>query len=204
MAGKSLPVTFAGGTWPNRREFARAFGISPEAFTQLVSKAERRKQPLAAEDIYAAVVAARAWHGPGADEDAVWASVLELIGSRARPELRKDRGARGAREDDLIRAACGGPPSPEGEGKGTTGSEEAEWTYPDGAGEAVAFFKQRFPDTNSVENITKAWKVEAAGEGRWRFRGDRLNWIVEPAKERLECWEGHKRLRVWEKGDWHR
>ena len=118
MAGKSLPVTFAGGTWPNRREFARAFGISPEAFTQLVSKAERRKQPLAAEDIYAAVVAARAWHGPGADEDAVWASVLELIGSRARPELRKNRWER---EDDLIRAACGGPPSPEGEGKGGNG-----------------------------------------------------------------------------------
>ena len=198
MAWKSLPVTFAGGTWPSRREFARAFGIPPDRLTMLVLAAGKRKQPLAAEDIYAAVVAARCWHGAEADEDAVWASVLELIGSRVRPELRKDREAR---EDDLIRAACGGPPSPEGEGKGET---EAEWTYPEGAEEAVAFFQKRFPYQDSVENITKAWKVEAAGEGRWRFRGDRLNWIVEPAKERLECWEGHKRLRVWEKGDYHR
>lgn len=39
---------------------------------------------------------------------------------------------------------------------------------------------------------------------RWRFRGDKLAWIVEPAKERLECWEGHRMLRKWDKEDWRK
>ena len=162
-------IALCGAQWSSRRAFASAFGVDPTWFQFYVSHRAAHTTEIAL-----AVMAARAWLGKDAGEDEVRKAVFELVREdQAQWDTEKREKPETVRKDA---PEC--PPEVE---------------------PAVKLFKRVMKCVNRNDGeVAAEWKPEAAGEGRWRFRGEELTWIVEPGKKRVECWKDRVMIRKWE------
>lgn len=164
-------IALCGAQWSSRRAFASAFGVDPTWFQFYVSHRAAH-----ITEIALAVMAARVWLGKDAGEDEVRKAAMELIREdQAQWDTEKwaEKAAKNAAETGAV---------PE---------------CPEEARAAVALFRTALPHHEDSDTLAAQWNVEAAGEGRWRFRGEELTWIVEPERERLECWRKGVMVRKW-------
>ena len=190
-------MSVCGGTWPNMTAFIRAMQVRPSWVTAMLHPGKGKKK-YAEEDILMALFTARVWCGWNADEDAVRDGMRELLGIQKRnydkEAQAKKREAEKASEK-VARKAAEKPAKKAAE-------KEAAPEYPEDARAAVALFWKMLTHHENSDLSAAHWNVEAAGEGRWKFRGEELTWIVEPERERLECWRKGVMVRKWEKGEY--
>lgn len=168
-------LNVCGGTWPTINAFIQAMRVQRSWAQGVIysNKGPRRTK----EDALTAIFASRVWHGWDADEETVRDGVRELLGM-GKPHHTKEA---------LEKKAAEKANTPE---------------CPKDARAAVALFREVLPHHEDSDLLAAHWKVEAAGEGRWKFRGEELTWIVEPERERLECWRKGVMVRKWEKGEY--
>ena len=177
-AGKScracVSVTLYGKTWPSRKVFAATMGVNPDWFRAVMSHRADH-----ARECALAVLTARAGHGKDAGAELVQKAAMELIRENQKRWTEEARGRNAAVKEGV----------PE---------------CPEGAKEAVELFRRGLRCVAEPGVVAKRWNMEAAGEGRWKFRGEELTWIVEPERQRLECWHKGVMVRKWEKGEFRR
>ena len=174
------PLSVCGGTWPTINAFVRAMRVQ-RSWAQGVLYPNKGLGKRSKEDVLTAIFASRVWHGWDADEETVRDGVRELLG------MGKPRCTKEALEKKAAERAAEKAGMPE---------------CPEDARAAVALFREVLPHREDSDTLAAHWKVEAAGEGRWKFRGEELTWIVEPERERLECWRKGVMVRKWEKGEY--
>ena len=175
------PLSVCGGTWPNMNAFYRAMQVQ-EKWAQGVIYTNKGPGHTK-EDALTAIFASRVWHGWDADEETVRDGVRELLG------MGKPRHTKEAVEKKAAERAAEKASLPE---------------CPEDAKAAVALFREVLPHHEDSDLLAAHWNVEAAGEGRWRFRGEELTWIVVPEEERLECWRDGVMIRKWEQGEFRK
>ena len=170
--GKCRRIELFGCTWPTVKAFCQAMGVNDSWYNSLCTAAGRTP-----EECALAVFAARMWHGADAERRVVQKAALKLV--------KEDEGAR-------IPAAA--------EPAGNPCGEEVPACDPEAA-PAVKLFQKALGLTSAKPGqVERDWKVVNAGEGRWKFLGEEIVWIVEPERQRLECWLKGRLVREWEKG----